>query len=399
MTLELRPELISQLGELPVIDAHCHPITRAELVGRASDGFLTRMTFLGAAQLSSRVADPSNASAVAAASVDSLLVATACRWLAPLLDCDPTVVAVTHAREVVLQANPDAYIDRLMTDQGVVGVLADDGFPPGADLADFAGLLGGRTVWRVGRLEPWIEAALREPSFAEATDQLVARMREASRDPGLVGFKSIAAYRTGLDIGAPTARVAAAAFKRLRAGRPRDQTDDKTVRDYWFHLAMSVCEQEDRVFHVHTGAGDLDVQLERSRPDFLFPALLAHQRLRTLLVHSGYPWVAEAVYLASVLPNVHIDLSEMVPWAWSHVDWALELSVGTVPLGKVLHGSDACGEPEQVWLAARLVREALGRVLGRFEANDWVGRTDQIRIAQSVLGGAAARLHGIREPG
>ena len=97
---------------------------------------------------------------------------------------------------------------------------------------------------------------------------------------------------------------------------------------------------------------------------------------RSSSVHSGYPWVREAAYVASVLPNVYLELSELIPWGWGQVEWALEMLVGTVPAAKLLYGSDEAGEPEAFWASAILARTSLERVMTRFVERDsphWTG--------------------------
>ena len=114
-----------------------------------------------------------------------------------------------------------------------------------------------------------------------------------------------------------------------------------------------------------------------------------------MMIHSGYPWVAEATYVASVLPNVYLDLSELVPWGWGQIDWSLEMVLGAVPGAKVFHGSDESSEPEMFPASAALVRGALERVLSTFVDRGFLGRADAEAIGRGILGGNVRRLHGI----
>jgi predicted TIM-barrel fold metal-dependent hydrolase len=112
-------------------------------------------------------------------------------------------------------------------------------------------------------------------------------------------------------------------------------------------------------------------------------------------IQSGFPWVVDAAYVASVLPNIYLELSELVPWGWSQIDWALEMIVGSVPGAKVLHGSDEASEPEMFWAAARLTRGSLERVLSSFVDRDWLTMEEADRIGRGVLAGNVRRLHGV----
>jgi hypothetical protein len=96
-----------------------------------------------------------------------------------------------------------------------------------------------------------------------------------------------------------------------------------------------------------------------------------------------------------VLPNIWLDISELVPWGWGQTDWSLEMLLGSVPGAKLLHGSDESSEPEMFPLSAWLVREALERVLGRFVQRDYLSETAADAIGRGVLAGNVRALHGI----
>jgi len=159
--------------------------------------------------------------------------------------------------------------------------------------------------------------------------------------------------------------------------------------------ALMVAKAHDRPFHFHCGGGDPDINLEYAGPRSIFPFLVDVQDQPVVLVHSGYPWIREAAYIASVLPNVYLELSELIPWGWGQVEWGLEMLVGTVPAAKLLYGSDEAGEPEAFWASALLARSALQRVLDRFVDRDYVSTDDARRLGQLVLGDACRVLHGI----
>jgi hypothetical protein len=317
------------------------------------------------------------------------------RWLARRLGCEPTREDVTSARHVALRADPVGYTKGLLDDAGVVAVLSDEGYPqPPITAAEFTETIGVR-VHRVARLEPWI-LRHRDGSFDDLVAGVEAEATEAASDPNCVAFKSIVAYRTGLDIGTPSPVEAAEALGRWREDRWREtRAHAKPVRDFLIRRALAVAKENDRPFHFHCGGGDPDIDLAHASPRNLFPLLVDVQAQPVLLVHSGYPWVREAAYVASVLPNVFLELSELIPWGWGQVEWALEMLVGTVPAAKVLYGSDEAGEPEAFWASALLGRAALGRVLSRFVDRDYLSVEQAERLGGLVLAGACRTLHGI----
>ena len=383
------------LSGAEIVDAHSHPYRLDDLLSKGSEGFDTRMMFLGESfHSSSRVRD--ELWPVADAMTDSTVFALAMRrWLAAHLGCEPTREAVTTARDAAVQADGVAYTKGLLDAAGVVAVLSDEGFPqPPIPAEEFASTIGV-TVHRVTRLEPWI-LQHRGGSFDDLVSAVEAEATDAAGDPNCVAYKSIVAYRTGLDVGDPDASDARAAFDRWRAAEWRETREDaKPVRDFLIRRTLAVAKANDRPFHFHCGGGDPDINLAHADPIAIFPLLVDVQDQPVVLIHSGYPWVREAAYVASVLPNVYLELSELIPWGWGQVEWALEMLVGTVPAAKLLYGSDEAGEPESFWASALLARSALQRVLGRFVERDYVSVSDAERLGRLILADACRRLHGI----
>jgi hypothetical protein len=380
-----------------VVDAHCHGFRTKDLLDRDPTSFETRCMFLGTALLSSNHANLELASFVEELTETTMFGLAMRRWLARYYGCEPTKEAVVSARDAALRADPPGYVRALLDSEHVVAVVADEGYPqPTITRAEFEEALGGVPVHRVGRIEPWIVDAREEGSFDGTVQRFEELVNAGGNDPKLIGYKTIIAYRTGLDITDPSSSDAAAAYDRWRAdgwGETRDHA--KPVRDFLLRRAFTLAKEHDRVFHVHVGAGDPDVNLTHARPQDAFAFFVEHQDQPILMIHSGWPWVAEATYIPTVLPNVYMDLSELVPWAWGQIDWSLEMILGSVPAAKVMHGCDESSEPEMFPVAARLVREALERVLGSFVDRDFLSVPDAESIGRGVLADNVRRLHGI----
>jgi len=383
------------LSGAEIVDAHTHPYRQEDLLAKGSEGFDTRATFLGESFQSSSRLDPKLWPYVDGLTGSTVLGIALVRWLARHLGCEETREAVTAAREAALRSDATAYTKGLLESAGVVAVLSDEGYPqPPIPAAEFAQTIGV-TVHRVARLEPWI-LAHRDGSFDDLVSGVGSEATVATSDPNCVAFKSIVAYRTGLDVGDPSASEAAEAFVRWRDDGWRETRQHaKPVRDFLIRRALEVAKANDRPFHFHSGGGDPDIDLAHATPQSLFPLLVDVQDQPVLLVHSGYPWIREAAYIASVLPHVSLELSELIPWGWGQVEWALEMLVGTVPAAKLLYGSDEAGEPEAFWASALLARASLERVLARFVDRDYVSVEQAERLGRLVLAGACRGLHGI----
>jgi len=384
-----------RLTDVEVVDAHTHPYRLEELLAKDAEGFDTRITFMGESFSSSSQLDPELWSFVDGLTDSTMLAMVLRRWLAEHLGCEPTREAVTGARDAALRADPVAYTAGLLRAERIVAVLADEGYPqPPVPREEFQAAIGAE-VYRVARLEPWI-LRHREGSFDDLVSSVEGEAEAAAADPRCVAYKSIIAYRSGLDVGDPSPSQAAEAFDRWKAEGWRESREHgKPVRDFLLRRALEVARRHDRPFHIHCGAGDPDIDLAHAGPVNLWPLLVDHQAQPIVLVHAGYPWIPEAAYIASVLPNVYLEISELVPWGWSMVEWALEVILGTAPAVKVLHGSDEAGEPEMFWLAARLTRGALGRVLDRFVEREYLTVDEAEGFGRMVLGVNARRLHGL----
>jgi uncharacterized protein len=383
------------LSDAEIVDAHTHPYRLDELVARGSAGFDTRATFLGEAFASSSRLDPDLWPVADRLTDTTVMGITIVRWLAVHLGCEPTREAVTSARSAAIAGDAVGYTKGLLDAAGIVAVLADEGYPqPPIPATEFAETIGVR-VHRVARLEPWI-LARRDGSFDELVAGVEADAQEAAVDPNCVAYKSIVAYRTGLDVGDPSSAEAARAFAEWRDdGWNETRAHAKPVRDFLIRRALAVARSNDRPFHFHCGGGDPDINLTYASPKALFPLLVDVQHQPVVLVHSGFPWVEEAAFIGSVLPNVYLELSEMIPWGWGQVEPALEVIVGSVPAAKVLYGSDEAGEPEGFWVSAMMARAALQRVLSTFVDRDYLGVSDAEGLGRRILAETCRSLHGL----
>ena len=380
-----------------VVDAHCHPFRTQDLLDRDPNAFETRCMFLGTALLSSNHANLELASFAEELTETTMFGLALRRWIAAHLGCEPTKDAIVAARDAALRADPARYVRGLLESEHIVAVVADEGYPqPTISRDEFEVALGGVPVHRVGRIEPWIVDARDEGTFDATVQRFEHAVHSAGEDPRLIAYKTIIAYRTGLDVSDPSSSDAAAAYDRWRDDEWRETREHaKPVRDFLLRRAFALAKEHDRVFHVHVGAGDPDVNLVHAKPQDAFSFFVEHQDIPIVMIHSGWPWVAEATYVGTVLPNVYLDLSELVPWGWGQIDWSLEMILGSVPAAKVFHGCDQSSEPEMFPVSARLVREALQRVLGAFADRDFLSVGDAESIGRSVLADNVRKLHGI----
>jgi hypothetical protein len=217
----------------------------------------------------------------------------------------------------------------------------------------------------------------------------------AERARSAIGFKSVAAYRVGLDLdpARPTdteVAVAAAHWLDTPSGRPGRLADPVLHRFFiWCGADLGLPIQ----FHV--GYGDRDVDLHRCNPLLLTGLLRAIEPagVPVLLLHN-YPYHREAGYLAQVFPHVYVDAGlathNLGRGSAALIAETLELT----PFGKFLYSSDGFGLPELHYLGAVLFRRGLSAFLrAGLDDGSWTS-ADAERIARQAGYENAYRVYG-----
>ena len=377
------PSLLPFVASQLLTDHHCHGVLRAggdleallnEADGAAARGF----------------------------AFDSLAGLAFRRWCPPLLDLP------AHASVEAYQARRDelgaAEVGRrFLGASGLAALCVDTGYAPGSILspAETAAFVGA-AAYEVVRLEQVAESVAASGTgaagFPDAYRAALAK-RVASRAAGVpvVGVKSIAAYRVGLELDGrrpSDAEVAGAAGRWLSgadapAGTPPRLADETLHRFFiWCGADLGLPVQ----FHV--GFGDRDIDLHRCNPLLLTDLLRALEPagVPVMLLHN-YPYHRETGYLAQVFPHVYADLGLATHNVGSRAPEVLAEALELVPLRKFLFSSDAFGLPELYYLGTLLFRHALSRFLrARLDAGD-MSDADAERVTGLIGAGNAARAY------
>ncbi|KAI3985472.1 hypothetical protein MKX01_033786 [Papaver californicum] len=217
----------------------------------------------------------------------------------------------------------------------------------------------------------------------------------------VVGLKSIAAYRSGLEINPNVSKKDAeeGLFEALSAGKPI-RIQNKSFIDYIFTCSLDIAFSFDLPIQIHTGFGDKDLDLRLSNPLHLRAILndKRYSKCNIVLLHASYPFSREASYLASVYPQVYLDFGLAVPKLSVHgmtssVKELLELA----PTKKVVFSSDGYAFPETFYLGAKRAREVVASVLrDACEAGD-LTISEAVEAAQDIFKNNAIRLYKLPE--
>jgi len=202
-----------------------------------------------------------------------------------------------------------------------------------------------------------------------------------------IAIKSVIGYFTGLEVSNPTEEEARAAYEKFLANR-KDSASEKIWRDYMLHRGADICAEKDVPLQIHTGWGDTPYGDLRRLSAFLLYDFLREEHVRKInvvLLHAGYPYSREAGILASQLPNVYVDLSEMIPYAGYAADTVLLELMEAAPTTKLIFGTDGGGTPEPVWLGAIYVKKALKLILEGWMAKGYITEAEAFEIAEDIL--------------
>jgi hypothetical protein len=212
---------------------------------------------------------------------------------------------------------------------------------------------------------------------------------------GVVGLKSVAAYRCGLALPAKPpswAAVVSAAGAWLRRGAGRLTEPD--LLGWLAHLGVALGSELGLPLQLHTGFGDADVRLHRADPLLLtdFLAATAASGATVVLLHC-WPYHRNAGYLAHVFDHVLVDVGLTIPYVGERADVVLAELLELAPFDAVCFSSDGFGLPELHYLGAVLWRRGLGRLLDQWIAEGVLAGADAQRLATGMGRANAARAY------
>ncbi|GLW66547.1 amidohydrolase [Actinomadura rubrobrunea] len=380
--------LEERIASLLLVDHHCHGVVRRDLDRPGFESLLTEAEEPGGP---------------GGSLFDSRIGFAVRRWCAPVLDlpahADPDEYLARRAELGAAEVNR-----RFLQAAGLEALCVDTGHLPEAllDPAELGGLAKA-DAYEVLRLERLAEEVAADGVSASAFAAEV-RSRLAVRAPHVVGFKSVAAYRAGLELAGERpsdGEVAKAAGRLLRdAERGLAGCDaPPRVHDEVLHRFLVWCASDlGGPVQFHVGYGDADADLRRGDPLLLTGLLreLARRGTPVMLLHN-YPFHRNAGYLAQVFPNVFVDVGLAAHNLGDRAPVILAELMELAPFGKVLYSSDAYGLPELFHLGALLFRRGLTRILGDGVAEgSWTER-DAARIAELIGSGNARRVYRLGE--
>jgi predicted TIM-barrel fold metal-dependent hydrolase len=372
------------LRHIPVVDNHCHGILRSQNFGDLASW---RRAF-------TESADPGMPREhVASTAFYRRLI----RALARFFGCEPGEGAVLAARE---GRDGQEITSQLFRAANIETLLLDTGYPPPEEVLPMDQLesLGGCRIEPMLRLEILMERLLAEHDSLAGVKEALADALGDVRGQGYVALKSIAAYRTGLDVREWTGEEAEASLAEFRrdAGEGSARLAHKPLLDTLLHAAFAEAARQEVPVQFHVGYGDADTDLLLGNPLHLRAVLERpeYRGMPVVLLHECYPYTREGGYLAAIYENVYLDLSYGIPLlGYGEMLSFTREALGVAPVSKLLYSSDGIGVPELHWMSAIDGRHVLGLALEELVAHDELSIPEAEAAGESVLRGNALRLY------
>lgn len=368
------------LSSIPILDHHAHPLLRPLAT---ADPLKFQRWFTESTHPQVHERDTPH----------TIFLRSGVRWLADFLHCEPTLEAVLTERAKQPYA---AWVRALIEDANITQVLCDYGYlADEAYSAEEMDELLPCEVRPIMRIESVAEKFIEHySSFSEMVD-IFGEVVSHAREDGYVAFKSIAAYRSGLDVQRPSVSEAQKAFQKLHSDAQQTGTvrlNDKPLNDYLLWLVVEEATRQQLPIQFHTGFGDQDADLRTANPLHL-RSLIEQSAVPLVLLHSGWPFYRETAHLAAIYPHVYLDLSLAIPFATTGIPGMLREILGMMPHNKILFATDAFTMPEIYWLAARWGRWGLSQVLDEFVADQFLTEQEAWSTAESILHNNSQQLY------
>ena len=220
---------------------------------------------------------------------------------------------------------------------------------------------------------------------------------ERGINEGIIGIKSGLAYSRILyfeDVSREKAEILFAKF--MQPDKNLNAVEKKSIDDFMMHQVAERAEKYDLPFQIHTGILSRNFNnsnpIENTNAIHLSNLFLKYRKLKFVIFHGSYPYMAELSYLAKHYPNVYIDMCWMYIISPLASKTYLEEWLLTVPSNKIMgFGGDVTVE----WAIghASMAREIINEVLVKMIKEGNFSEEEAIEIAKKLLRENALNLY------
>lgn len=377
------------LKSFPIIDAHCHPFNPLK-EGNEDLRFDFNLYHGGASLATVR---------------DTILSNKIILELGKLLNLGENATSdeVISTRNDLYKNNPKDYIYKLFSAVNLDTLIVDTGYPDiefGVDsvkLEDFKELVPCK-VYEIFRLEPLIFKIFSELSntFNKIINILEMEMDKAIKRK-VVGFKTVIAYETGLEIGIYKKEDAKKAYNNFR--KNKSKLDEKILRDFFVLMALEKCRESDIPIQFHTGMGSIPIlDLNKSNPLIMQDFLNKKEVMKTkiILTHAGHPFSRETGMLVGSFPNLYCDVSAICSYFGASALKSSFLKLFELaPINKILFGTDGGTIPETYWFGSLQGVKDMGLAFEEMIKMEWLTAKKAESFAKMILNNNSKNLFKI----
>lgn len=377
---------VVDLSGIQVVDNHCHPLERfdAPLDRRRWHSLFTESDYEVRGEHVTR---------------DMVYLRRLTRRLAGHLGCAADEEQLLTERAARGHA---AMTSDLFADAGIGGLVVDLGFPDPSVGLPMETLVPDGRYCALLRLEPLFQRLVAEHAMLEELLAQVDAELADLRGAGFGGVKSVAGYRTGLEIRPWGREEVELSFAQARAEVARTgavRLGHKPLLDTLLLRALAKASEQELPVQFHVGYGDRDVDLRLANPLHLRHVLEAPELAgaKIVLLHGCWPYWREGAFLASVYPNTYLDISFGIPFLGrAELAATTAGALAVAPFSKVMYSSDGARVPEIFWLSAHDGRELIGSALDAMVSSGELGLDEAEKVGYRVLAGNAAEVYGLK---
>jgi len=309
-------------------------------------------------------------------------------------------------RNKIYHEDPQYYIKRLFSDAGIEALLIDTGVPNKRnygytiELDDFSRMLPNDVaIGSVVRVEPIIDEIFDRSyqHFYQFIDAFESQLKDEIETKNAVALKTAIAYETGIKINNVDQSEAESAYTKYL--KKREKSDEKTLRDFIVNLSLEKCIEYHIPMQIHTGIGDAPVLDLRCSNPTLLQDIFVNEKFRKvdfIILHGGYPFLAETASLVNMYPNVWVDISEMIPFASLGVKKNIGTLLEMAPITKILYGSDGYYIPEIYWFSAIFFKKEFAKFLEKLVSEKMISCDYGVYVAKRILSENAREVYKIK---
>jgi len=221
----------------------------------------------------------------------------------------------------------------------------------------------------------------------------------SENDSEVVGYKSIAAYRTGLSISTAGSKadIEKSLGKAIRSYRDSEgrklRLQHKAFNDHLVRIALNIAKKP---VQFHTGLGDPQLLLATATPTLLQPLIRAYPKVTFVLLHASWPFSQEAGYLAAMHKNVFLDFGEVFPQVSADGQRDLiRALLQLCPTNKIMWSTDGHWWPEVFYLGSLQARETLYDVLSESVKKGELTESRAVEVVKGALFENANRIYSL----